>query len=328
MWMFIVGLVLVVGLLMLGVYATMELPALRRWLLGDEHPPSPATETVFDVTPPIEEGLVGYPKRLEHLEQRLVNAIEEAARQRAHLETRAAEVGVKKGREELAERYTSDAAMLAQRAASMRRVLALVWKTRAVLSLRAHLAVTARRRPALDGFPDPASLDTDLARSGLAYEAASADVRTFLEVVRRRGSELESTVPPAPYEAELSDEIRAVVQDELGQVQAMYADLEERMDNLADTLGYLADSCRTREVVAGAPSGLELESGSEALMDEVSDALTALTEMAQMGDQHLADAAVDNLAEDISHLERAGLEAQAEAEAALEVARLLEQFQR
>ena len=64
--------------------------------------------------------------------------------------------------------------------------------------------------------------------------------------------------------------------------------------------------------------------GGEALLHEVEQALGALSELSEVGDRRLADLAVQNLAEDVSNLERAGLETSAEAEATLEVARLLE----
>ncbi|MBO85836.1 MAG: hypothetical protein CL927_10780, partial [Deltaproteobacteria bacterium] len=98
----------------------------------------------------------------------------------------------------------------------------------------------------------------------------------------------------------------------------------DRMDRLADTLGYLADRCRTRAVVAGSEVQLEAGAGTEGLLSEVADALSGLQEMARIGDQQLAESALDNLAEDISQLERAGLNARAAAEAELEIARLLE----
>ena len=66
----------------------------------------------------------------------------------------------------------------------------------------------------------------------------------------------------------------------------------------------------------------------EALMEEVSEALQSLNEMASAGDLLLADDVVDNLAVGIGQLEKAGLEAQAETDAALEVERLLEEFRR
>ena len=66
--------------------------------------------------------------------------------------------------------------------------------------------------------------------------------------------------------------------------------------------------------------------GSEGLLDEVSAALGALSALAEFGDRQLADTAMDNLAEDIGQLEQDGLDVKAEADAALEIARLLEQF--
>ena len=79
-------------------------------------------------------------------------------------------------------------------------------------------------------------------------------------------------------------------------------------------------------MVEGTPLDLDGEAGSEEIFDEVAAALSELVGLAELGDRHLADTSLDNLEEDISHLERAGLEAQAEAEATREVAALLEHF--
>ena len=325
MWIFFLLLLLVLGLSMAGVYVLVELPAWRRRRKletgGARAPDRPARRSMGD-------GLLRYPRRLEELERQLVAGIEEGNMQVAHLEVRATEVAAKEGRGELASRYTHDVELVKKRVASMRRVLGLVWKTRAVLSLRAHLAVTAQGRPALVGFPDPAHLDRDLDRSARSYDAAAADVRAFTRTIERRANELVDAIPEVPAGAEVPVLAEGEVDRELDAVRKLYADLQQRMDNLGDTFEYLADSCRTRKVVTGGPQGIDVEPGGEALMEEVSQALAALQDMSEVGDQHLADAAVENLAEDIGQLEKVGLDAQAEAEAALEVERLLDQFQK
>jgi hypothetical protein len=310
----ILALLLVLALAMAGVYVLIELPMLRRRARGAE-------------TPRIEsDGGLRYPRRLEELERQLGATIEEARRQLAHLEVRATEVSAKDGRQELAGRYSTDARMLSNRIASMRRVLGLVWKTRMVLSFRAHLAATAESRPGLEGFPNGA--DPDAARTELAYEAAAADVRAFVARVERRARALEEEAgAEPPPDAEVTDALRAEIARELDEVRGTYAQLRERMDALADTYAYLADNLVTRRVAESSP-GVAIEPGSEALLQEVADALAALDGMAELGDQQLADSLVDDLAEDIGDLEKAGLDAKAEADAALEVARLLNQLQR
>ncbi len=324
-WFFFVALLFLLAFAMAGVYAFVELPAWRRRRkLARAQPPG----LVRSPRAVSNEGLLRYPRRLEELERQLVAAIAEGNLQMTHLELRATEVGAKEGRGDLATRYTHDVEILKKRVASMRRVLGLVWKTRAVLSLRAHLAVTAQGRPALVGFPDPAHVDRDFDRAARAYDAAAEDVRAFTRSVERRARELVEAIPEIPMGAELPLLAEGEVDRELDAVRKLYAELERRMDNLGDTFAYLADSCRTRKVVTGAPQGIDVEPGGEALVQEVSNALAALHTMSEVGDQHLADAAVENLAEDIGQLEQVGLDAGAEAEAALEVERLLDQFQK
>ena len=151
-------------------------------------------------------------------------------------------------------------------------------------------------------------------------------MREFVAHVETRTADLSVTVPGAPRFAELAEEDHRMIDEEKQRARATYADLGNRMDRLADTLSYLADRCRTRQVVEAARVGVEGAPGTADLMDDVGDALRALEGLAEIGDQQLADSAMDNLAEDISQLEQAGLEAQAEADAALEVGRLLDQF--
>ena len=324
-WLLFLAFFFVLAIAMSGVYMLVELPRwFRRRRLAARRGASPS-----HATPRISsDGLLRYPRRLEELERQLVEGIDEGNLQVAHLEVRASEVAAKDGRGDLASRYTHDAELVKKRVASMRRVLGLVWKTRAVLSLRAHLAVTAQGRPALVGFPDPAHLDRDFDRSARAYDAAASDVRAFTRTVERRANELVAAIPAVPMGAEVPLLAEGEVDRELDAVRKLYADLQRQMDSLADTFAYLADSCRTRKVVTAGPQGIDVEPGGEALMEEVSKALAALRTMSEVGDQHLADAAVENLAEDIGQLEKVGLDAQAEAEAALEVERLLDQFQK
>jgi hypothetical protein len=270
--------------------------------------------------------LLRYPERLGDLEDRLADSYTAATIQATHLRSRGQSVGVKDDRAELVERYEFDAASLDTRALSMQRVLALVWRTRAVLLLRAHVAITARARPALSGLPEGDIPVDGLPAAAETYDAAAASVRDFVMHVEARAADLNHMVPSPPVMAELSSEDRPLVDGELARARATYVDLQNQMDRLADTLSYLADRCHTRKVVEAARVGVSGAPGTAALMDDVGEALRALEGLAELGDQQLADNAMDNLAEDISQLEQAGLEARAEADAALEVSRLLEQF--
>ena len=156
------------------------------------------------------------------------------------------------------------------------------------------------------------------------YDQASEAVRSFVGYIDERASDLKLAIPRIPDGADVDEQDKAMVAAEQQRTAETYTALQRRMDRLADTLGYLADRCRTRAVVAGSEVQLEAGAGTEGLLSEVADALSGLQEMSRIGDQQLAESALDNLAEDISQLERAGLNARAAAEAELEIARLLE----
>lgn len=322
-------LALFVALAALGIYALVQIPSvIRRALPGPRKKkpelPGPVAP-IKDVDPPASPDLQRYPRELEGLEGQLTTSLGALRTQREHLAERQAALASKAGRGELAARYAEDLDLLDRREAGMRRVLGLVWKARALLTLRAHLAESARGRPELPALPavdDPA---TDLEAASVQYAGAAAQVRGFLARVERRADAVVGAVPPSPGDATVPAEVRDEVEAELRRVTAVYADWRESLDRLADTLSYLSDRSRTRRVVQGSPAQLG-DAGGEALMNEVERALGQLHELAEAGDRKLADLAVKNLAEDISQLERAGLEAKAEAEAAIEVARLLEQF--
>jgi len=272
------------------------------------------------------DDLLRYPRRLGELQNRLVEQHTEALAQRGHLLERREALAERPDREELARRYAEDAALLGRRAERQARVLGMVWKTRALLVLRAHVAITARRRPQLSGLPDGDVPVERLAPAAAAYDRASDAVRAFVTELESRSNDLDTMLPLVPSVAQVDAEIHAAVEAERGQTLQTYDTMRGRMDELADTLAYLADRCRTRQVVEGGPGAIEAGPGSEELVDELNLALGSLAELAQVGDRQLADAAMDNLAEDISQLERAGLDAQAETDAVLEVQRLLEQF--
>lgn len=272
------------------------------------------------------DDLLRYPTRLAELERKLQESLAAVEEQVEHLRSRRDRIAAKDDRSELMGRYDVDAAMLQRRTERMRRVMALVWRTRSVLLLRAHVAITARARPVLERLPEGDIPHNKLGQAAASYEDAALRVRRFVIEVEGRMADLNVCLPSPPLIADVSEPDRAQVAEEMGRARHTYTDLENRMDRLADTLSYLSDRCRTRQVVEGSPVSLEAEPGTEGLVDDLNNALGALNDLAELGDKALADTAMDNLAEDISQLERAGLEAQAEADAALEVERLLEQF--
>jgi len=298
-----------------------ELEALPEWARTIE------IEAVSDESWSEGSDLLRYPARLGELSRRLEHSHTAVGEQLERLASRRAEIAGKGDRAELLARYDEDTEILRKRAEGMSRVLTLVWRTRATLRMRAHVAITARQRPELRGLPEGEVAIGDLALAAEAYERAAGEVRTFVTLVDRRSGELEAALPALPNPALVVPQDHEQVSQEVGRARETYHELRDRMDRLADTLGYLADRCRTRHVVVDAPAGMDAELGGEQVFEEVNQALTELQDLAELGDRHLADTAMDNLAEDISQLERAGLEAQAEADANLEIARLLEQFQ-
>lgn len=280
------------------------------------------------------DDLLRHPRRLAELQNRLLEQHLAALAQAAHLAERREELEVRPDREELAKRYTEDERVLHRRAERMSRVLGVVWKARALLGLRAHVAITARRRPALTSLPEGDVAVESLPAAAKAYDQASDAVRAFVSELDSRANDLDDVISPAPTQAVVTDTIRMAVEGERMHTLQTYSAMRERMDELADTLGYLADRCRTRVVVEGGPRELgsvevgaaDGSLGSEGLVEELNRALSGMADLAEVGDRRLADAAMDKLAEEISLLEKAGLDAQAETDAVLEVQRLIEQY--
>lgn len=318
------------------VWAAVALPAAIRRRRVASRPQAPALGVgasgpggrPLPGTPAYADGadLQRYPTRLEELEDRLRSSHAEAVEQSEHLQARGERVAAKSDRDALVERYAADSRMLSERAARMRRVLGTVWRTRVILGLRAHVAVTARARPDLSNLPEGEIPPERLDAAALRYEVASEAVHAYVIHIETRLADLSAAVPAPPAEAEVTAEDRAAVDDEHARARRTYGDLQNRMDRLADTLSYLSDRCTTRQVVHHTSQGVDGLEGSEGLLDEVSAALGALSALAEFGDRQLADTAMDNLAEDIGQLEQDGLDVKAEADAALEIARLLEQF--
>lgn len=263
--------------------------------------------------------LLNYPRRLEQLEEQLgdrIIAIEDQARV---MQTRLAELSGKDGRQGLTRKYQDDAQLLARRSEGMRRVLGQVWKTRAVLLLRVHLATTARHKPALDLPPTDHSLPPRQASE--TFHVAAAAIQNYLEEIHLRRKNLKAVLPAPPALATLEDLQEVVQQEYLASDQA-YQNLLGQMDQLSDNLTWLGDHFATMAVVVEGSEAIP-EAGASHLFAEVDKALDALDALATSVDSNTLDQAVDHLSQDISRLEIAGQEVSAEADAGLEVDRLL-----
>jgi len=272
-----------------------------------------------------DDDLFACPRRLEELETRLAERHRAVADQETLLGERRANLAAKGSREDLARNYEQDQVLLGRRGASMRRVLAQVWKTRTILLLRARLAATARRRPDLGRLPDPAAGGADLRQASLRFHDAARRVHAYLARVDEDALRLAEGLPTQPPIEEIDAQVLAAVSAERDGVRQAYADLREDIDRLADNLTWLGDHCASRAVADAAPEPMDQMGGAARLLDEVEAALGAVSQLSRSVDPALANAALANLDEEISGLEKAGMEARAEAEAVLEVDRLLRQ---
>lgn len=333
---FVVGLLVGALILLLGMMAfsggliagrtlrvVRRLPGIRRVrLLGVSPQPLPPLPQ-----PGERADLLAYPSRLAELEARLVDRHRAVQEQLQVLTARRDQVRAKGDRDALTKKYEADVHMLDRRAEGMRRVMGLVWKTRAILLLRVHLAVTARRRPVLGKLPEPGDRRGDLPGATAAYHSAAAAVLFYRDSVLDRARELDIVPPAPPASAEIDAAQLSAVEDEHRSVSAAYAALAARMDRLADNLTFVGDHFAALAVVDTEPEDLAIDGGSAHLLEEVAAAVRGLDDLGARVDPSVVDSAVTHLAEEITHLEEAGLEAEAEAAAHLEVERLLGQFQ-
>lgn len=326
---FVFAAVLILGLVLFGGgYLTGRVVGLLRGLRGRRRLRSAPVRNPLPPLPAKEEGadLLAYPHRLEALEVRLVERHRAVQEQLRLLADRRDAVRAKGDRDELIRKYEADLAMLDRRAEGMRRVMGLVWKTRAILLFRVHHAVTARRRPTLGKLPEPTAGKGALPGATAAYRAAASAVNFYRDFVRERAVELGGVAPPPPVSAEVTDAQRDEVGAERAHVAAAYNALAVRMDHLADNLTYVGDHFAALAVVDTEPEDLAVDGGPAHLLEEVATAVRGLDELGARVDPDAADDAMSGLAEEITHLEEAGLEAEAEAAAHLEVERLLGQF--
>lgn len=329
------GILVVLAFLVLGVvafgggYVTGKAAHLFRRMPGVRRVPLIGVKTPLPPVPsPHREGedLLGYPRRLAELEDRLVDRHRAVQQQLQLLHARQDSVRAKGDRDDLIKKYDADVAMLDRRAEGMRRVMGLVWKTRAILLLRVHLAVTARRRPVLGKLPDPTTRKGAFPDATAAYHEAAAAVLFYRDAVQDRARELDAVVPEPPVSAEIDPAQDAEVDDERRSVRAAYDALAARMDRLADNLTFVGDHFAALAVVDTEPEDLAVDGGPAQLLEEVAAAVRGLDDLGARVDPAVVDSAVTHLAEEITHLEEAGLEADAEAAAHLEVERLLGQF--
>ncbi len=294
-----------------------RLPLVRRIpRIGIPSAPAPALT---------DEDLFSCPRRLGELESRLADRYAAVQAQADLLSSRRATLASKPARDDLTRNYDQDVNLLARRGASMRRVLAQVWKTRTILILRAQLAATARRRPELGRLPDPASAGVNLEAASERFHGAANQVRRYLLQVDADARELESATPSRPDFADVDDRILAAVDVEQRSTRNAFGELREDIDRLADNLTWLGDHCAARAVADTAPEPMDQMGGAARLLEEVEAALVAVSQLSRSVDPTLAATALANLDEEISGLEKAGMEAQAEADAVLEVDRLLRQ---
>jgi len=271
--------------------------------------------------------LMRYPHRLRMLEAELESARAAALEQAEHLAEKRADLASKPGRDELVARYEEDERLLHGRAESTERVLGTVWRTRAVLLMRVHLAQAAKQRPELDHLPDPDSVQAaHLGQTAALYSSGAIQVRAFVAVLDERLRTLPDVAPRPSGHARVDDEDRGEVERERAAVSDRLVALRARMDELADSLGYVGDRLRTQHLVEGQRGRLQVTPEAGDLLDQVSQAVDQLDQLAAVGERGLASVAVAALVEDIGDLEQAGLEIDAEAEASREVERLLETF--
>jgi len=279
----------------------------------------PAPRRLHPIPTSNDDDLLNYPRRLAQLEGQLGDRIIAVEDQGRVMQARLAELSGKEGRQGLTRKYQDDNQLLARRSEGMRRVLGQVWKTRAVLLLRVHLATTARHKPSLDLPPTDHSLPPRHASE--TFHSAAGAIQNYLEEIQLRRQSLRAVLPAPPALAELGD-LQDVVQQEYLASDQAYQTLVDQMDQLSDNLTWLGDHFATMAVVVEGSEAMP-EAGASHLLGEVDKALDALEALATSVDSNTLDQAVDHLSQDISRLEIAGQEVSAEADAGMEVDRLL-----
>jgi hypothetical protein len=331
-----------VVLSVVGMGAAVAYLVVRRTVRTVRRMPVIRNVPMIGVKPKIEapnpdDDLNAYPERLARLESRLDERHGAVQDQMRLLADRRAEVAEKPDRADLVARYDEDIGHLDRRAGSMRRVASLVWRTRAILSLRVFLAITARKRPKLPALPESVSASAakeTLQKARAGYLDAAASVRFYVDEIDARDALVDGTVPAPLPSAEVDEAMRAAVERERLATRKAHFELRARMDRLADNLTWLADHVGTLQVVddaleapgAGQDSAAGHDKGVAHLLGEVNAAIAGLNALAGSVDHQLADRALDQLTDDVGQLEQQGLEEEAAAKAEMEVARLVEGF--
>lgn len=284
------------------------------------------TDSVRALPLPAKADLVGdlrvYPERLGELEARLLQRHADVRRQIRALQDARGAMAEKGERDDLVKRYADDITALERRGDSMRRVAGVVWRTRSMLLHRVHVAGTARRRPRLGALPDADVARRDLVAASSTYRDAATQVRAYVELIDERIRQVDGVTPPEPREAEIDEALRRDVAEAREACLAEHRALRGRMDRLADELTWSADHFAAMRVMASEAEPV-LASGPDRILDEVARAMEGVDKLTAFVDPKVADAAMTGLTEDIGRLEQAGLDARAEADARLEVERLV-----
>jgi len=272
--------------------------------------------------------LMRYPDQLALLERRLERSCLEAEDQVRHLKRQRDRVGAKGAGESLSARYDADAVQLESRQAQLQRVLGLVWRTRSILILRVRVARVARACPRMIDLPEIPEGEANWDDVADSLRVFRRSVRDSMSAIGIASSDLALSLPSVPSRAQLEGGEQERIREELDRARASLDLIGRRMEQLSDTVAYLADRCRTRGVVEAAPLEISTEGEAEGLLHDVRAALQELDGLSDLVDRRLAEDALDNLAAGVGQLEKEGLDAQAESDAAVEVDRLLEQFPR
>ena len=321
--------ILIAAFILVAVMGAMKvLPAPKRVALKPSPAPSEPPPLSSNGESRNSRDLGRYPERLAALERRLEASLRAGQGQALHLAAKRADIATKPGREGLADRYGQDLLVLEKQAEATRSVLSTLWRTRAVLLLRVHLAHSARRHPNLSHLPQPLNVGPDeLDAAVREYARACKRVREFVVHLDNQHELLPEVVPAPSVYSDIAAEHRDLVEVEMRQISETFLQLRERMDALADTLDYLCERFRTQKVVEGTPAGFDLGPEAGLLVQEVAAALGELETLSAVGDKGLAEVAVDGLVSEITTLEKVGLDINLQADANREVERLLASFE-
>ena len=152
--------------------------------------------------------------------------------------------------------------MAASLADTSGRVMGLVWRTRSILILRVRIANVARECPRMEDIPHLPDAEADWEAVAVRFLAFRRRVRQSIADVRTAESNIALSLPTVPGRATIEEGERKRVRAELDRALGTLDSIRGRLEKLSDTVGYLADRCRTREVVEAAP--VEISAGGDA----------------------------------------------------------------